>query len=87
MQRQELTNPTHYRTEKLTFAAYLLLALKAELIGVTPLGNSRNVVFILSKSPAPDQVTDFFNGTAKVSALKYAETINRLKSIAYEARQ
>ena len=87
MQRQELSNPAHYKTEKLTFAAYLMVALKAELIGVTPIGNSRNCLFILSKSPSQEQTTGFFNGTARVPALKYAEAINRLKSIAYEARR
>lgn len=87
MKRQEAINPAHYKTEKLTFAAYLILALNAELIGVTPLSDSRNVTFILSKSPEPEQITAFFNGTAKVPALRYAEAINRLKSIAYEARR
>lgn len=87
MQRQELSNPTHYKTEKLTFAAYLIIALKADLVGIQPIGNSRNVIFILSKSPSSEQLTEFFNGSARVPALKYAEAINRLKSVAYEARR
>lgn len=87
MQRKELSNPAHYQTEKLTFAAYLMVALKADLIGVTPIGNTRTCVFILSKVPSQEQITGFFNGTAKVPALMYAEAINRLKSIAYEARR
>jgi len=87
MQRQELSNPAHYKTEKLTFAAYLIVAIKAELVGIQPIGNSRNVLFILSKSPSPKQLTDFFSGSARVPALKYAEAINRLKSIAYETRR
>lgn len=87
MQREERSNPAHYKTEKLTFAAYLIVALKAELVGVAPMSNSRNCLFILSKTPNSEQVTGFFNGTAKVSALKYAEAVNSLKSIAYEARR
>jgi hypothetical protein len=87
MQREERSNPTHYKTEKLTFAAYLMVALKAELVGVAPIGNSRNCLFILSKAPSQEQITGFFNGTARVPALKYAEAVNSLKSIAYEARR
>ena len=78
---------TVYRTEKLTFAAYLIAANKAELVGTEPSGNGRNVLFLLSIRPSDDDITRFFNGNATVSALRYSETMNTLKSAAYEARR
>ena len=73
-----------YETEKLIFAAYMVAAGKAELIGTYPLDKGKNVVFILSNAPSSDDVTAFFTGSAFVSALRFAETINTLKSVAYE---
>ena len=76
-----------YRTEKLTFAAYLIAANKSELAGTEPSGNGKNVLFLLSRPPTDDDVTRFFSGGATVSALRYSEAINTLKSAAYEARR
>ncbi|GEM_PF-3114128 len=76
-----------YRTEKLTFAAYLVAAGKAELVGCEPNGYNRNVVFVLSTTPTENDLTGYFNGNATVSALGYAEAINTLKSVAYEVRR
>jgi hypothetical protein len=76
-----------YITEKLTFAAYLIAANKTELAGTEPSGNGRNVLFLLSKPPTDDDVTQFFSGSATVSALRFSEAINTLKSVAYETRR
>lgn len=84
---KDQSKPLVYRTEKLTFAAYLIAADKAELVGTEPTGSSRNVLFLLSNSPGACDVTEFFNGRATVKALRYSESINTLKSAAYEARR
>ncbi|MEK7774849.1 MAG: hypothetical protein AAB305_03075 [Candidatus Zixiibacteriota bacterium] len=76
--------PPLYETEKLTFAAYLITACQNELVSARPTGQNRKVVFQLSQVPTQDQLRTFFDGTAKVSALRYAEVINRLKGAAYE---
>ncbi len=76
-----------YETEKLTFAAYLLAAEKSELLGVRPVGRGKAVAFVLSQSPSTDDVTAFFSGAGAVSALRYAETINTLKSVAHEVHR
>lgn len=76
-----------YRTEKLTFAAYLIASNKAELVGAEPIAGRRSVIFTLSCPPSREEMTHFFNGTATVSALSYAEAINTLKSAAYETRR
>jgi len=73
-----------YRTEKLTFAAYLIASGKAELVATEPTKGSKNVLFVLSHSPTRDEITGFFSGTATVSALRYSEAMNTLKSAAYE---
>lgn len=79
--------PSAYRTEKLTFAAYLVASDKATLLGTEPVKGSNKVLFCLSAKPEPEDVTAFFNGEAFVSALRFSETINTLKSAAYEARR
>ncbi|MCX6834943.1 MAG: hypothetical protein NTW07_07390 [candidate division Zixibacteria bacterium] len=76
-----------YQTEKLTFAAYLIATDRAELLGAQPIAKGRAVAFLLSKSPTPDDVTSFFNGSGVVSALRFAEAINNLKSVAYEVQR
>ena len=76
-----------YRTEKLTFAAYLVATGKAGLQGTEPNGQSKNVLFVLSHEPSQDEITAFFSGAAQVSALRFAEAISTLKSAAYEARR
>ncbi len=77
-------NESHYQTEKLIFAAYMIAAGKAELVGTHPLKRGKGVFFVLSTPPSSEDLTTFFNGSAFVSALKFAETINSLKSVAYE---
>lgn len=81
------TPPSGYETEKLTFAAYLIASERAELVGARPIGKGRAVAFILSKSPTLKEVTCFFNGAGTVSALRFAEAINNLKSVAYEVQR
>jgi len=83
---EKVTESPPYQTEKLTFAAYLIASNRAELIGTQPNGRSRNVCFLLSSAPTDEEITAFFNGTAQVSALRYAETIGTLKAVAYEGR-
>ncbi|MEW5794851.1 MAG: hypothetical protein AB1772_00690 [Candidatus Zixiibacteriota bacterium] len=75
-----------YQTEKLTFAAFLIASGRAELIGIQPIGHSKNVSFLLSSTPTDEEITAFFSGTAQVSALRYAECIGTLKAVAYEGR-
>ncbi len=84
---ERTTHPSGYETEKLTFAAYLIVSDRAELIGARPMGKGRAVAFILSNAPTPDDVTCFFNGAGTVSALRFAEAINNLKSVAYEVQR
>jgi hypothetical protein len=84
---ERTTHPSGYETEKLTFAAYLIASDRAELLGARPMGKGRAVAFILSNAPTPDDVTCFFNGAGTVSALRFAEAINNLKSIAYEVHR
>lgn len=76
-----------YTTEKLVFAAYLIAAGKSELAGTTPNGDRRTVIFRLTNPPTDEDIAAFFNGSAQVSALRYAEALNTLKGIAYEARR
>ena len=83
----EAKKPTPYRTEKLTFASYLIAAGKAELVGTEPIGNGRNVLFVLSMEPSQNDLAGFFGGAATVSALRYSETMNTLKGMAHEARR
>lgn len=84
---ERTTHPSGYETEKLTFAAYLIASDRAELLDARPIGKGRAVAFILSKAPTPDDVTCFFNGAGSVSALRFAEAINNLKSVAYEVHR
>ncbi len=77
-------NESHYQTEKLIFAAYMIAADKAELVGAYPLKRGKGVIFVLSAPPSSEDLTMFFNGSALVSALRFAEMINSLKSVAYE---
>lgn len=84
MNKSKNSIPQHYETEKLTFAAFLVATQKAELVGTKPLGRGKGVIFVLSKAPSSEEVTAFFNGSAQVSALRFSETINMLKSAAYE---
>lgn len=77
-------NQGNYETEKLTFAAYLIATERAELIAAKPMGKGKAVAFLLSKRPTSDDLTSYFNGTGTVSALRFAETINTLKSVSYE---
>jgi hypothetical protein len=81
---ERTTQPSGYQTEKLTFAAYLIATDRAELLSVQPIGKGRAVAFILSNAPTPEDVTSYFNGAGTVSALRFAEAINNLKSVAYE---
>jgi len=76
-----------YETEKLTFAAYLLASGKSELKEARPVLRSNIVLFVLSPPPSNEDITNFFNGTGQVSALKFSETMNTLKSAAYEIRR
>ncbi|MFH1374366.1 MAG: hypothetical protein ABII79_11270 [bacterium] len=76
-----------YKTEKLILAAYLIAAGKCELIGTEPTPGSRMVTFVLSKQPSDEDVSAFFTGSAVISALRYAESINSCKGVAYEARK
>jgi len=76
-----------YKTEKLTFAAYLIASGKCELVGTEPTPGSRNATFLLSKQPSDEDVSAFFTGSGQVSALRYSEVINSLKGVAYEARK
>lgn len=73
-----------YESEKLIFAAWLCASGKATLMGTKPTGNGRQVSFVLSYTPTEKETADFFNGTAEISALKYATAISNLKSAAYE---
>jgi len=79
--------PPGYETEKLTFAAFLIASNRADLIGARPATRGKDVLFILSKSPSNKDITDFFNSAGQVSALRYSEVINNLKSVAYEVRR
>lgn len=79
--------PNGYETEKLTFAAFLITSGRAELLGARPAGRGKSVLFILSASPTPEDVTAFFNGAGTVSALRFAEAMNNLKSVAYEVQR
>ena len=76
-----------YQTEKLTLAAYLIASGKASLVGTKSIPHSRNALFLLSDKPSQQEVTDFFSGESQVSALRYAEVINTLKSAAHEERK
>lgn len=87
MSKTITTPPQPYITSKLTFAAYLVAAGKSKLVSVKPTGNGRQVSFILSNPPDPDVVASFFSERAKVSALKYANTIATLKSLTYETHR
>ena len=87
MKNPKNQNSRQYQTEKLIFAAYLIAKGKTELVGTKAIPNSRNVIFILSKSPSDDDITKFFNGSAMVSALRYAEAINTIKGTLYEMRR
>ncbi len=78
---------TTYKTEKLTFAAYLIASGKVDLVGTEPTPSSRNVTFVLSKRPSDEDISGFFTGSGQVSALRYSEVINSLKGVAYEARK
>ena len=80
------SNPA-YKTEKLTFAAYLIASGKCDLVGTEPTPGSHNVTFLLSKHPSDNDVSAFFTGSGQVSALRYSEVINSLKGVAYEARK
>jgi hypothetical protein len=86
-----MTNRTQfqrgYETEKLTFAAYLIATNRAELLGARPMGKGKAVAFVLSKVPSDSDVTAYFNGAGTVSALRFAEAINTLKSVAYEVQR
>jgi len=76
-----------YRTEKLTFAAYLIASGKAQLMGTERHSSATNVLFVLSQAPSETDLTGFFSGTGQVSALRYSEAMNTLKSIAHEGRR
>jgi hypothetical protein len=76
-----------YKTEKLTFAAYLIASGKAQLVGTERYGSGTNVLFVLSEVPTEFELTEFFNGSAQVSALRFSEAMNTLKSIAHEGRR
>lgn len=78
---------SNYKTEKLTFAAYLIASGKCELVGTEPTTGSSKVIFLLSKQPSDEDVSAFFTGSGQVSALRYSEVINSLKGVAYEARK
>lgn len=82
-----LTKQKAYRTEKLTFAAYLIASGKAQLVGTERRGSATNVFFVLSEIPTESELTEFFNANAQVSALRFSEAMNTLKSIAREGRQ
>ncbi len=84
--RKQTENQT-YQTEKLTFAAYLIASNKADLIGTQSSGTAKNVIFVLSATPTENDTMQFFNGTGTVSALRYSEALNTLKSAAYEAKR
>jgi len=73
-----------YRTEKLTFAAYLIASGKARLMRTEPTGLGRQVSFVLDAIPSAEDIGNFFNGCATISAIRYAEALNLLKSAAHE---
>lgn len=77
-------HPSGYETEKLTFAAFLIASDRADLLSAHPIGRGRAVAFILTKAPSPEDVTCFFSGSGTVSALRFAEAMNNLKSVAFE---
>jgi hypothetical protein len=85
--KEILMKREQYKTEKLIFAAYLIAADRAKLIGTTPNGDGRTVTFRLTNPPTDEDIAAFFNGSAQVSALRFAEALNTLKGIAYEARR
>lgn len=76
-----------YNTEKTAFAAYLIASDKATLIKALRSPHNNQVYFYLTKEPSPDDVTSYFNGTAKVSALRFAQELQNLKSVMYEANR
>lgn len=76
-----------YKSEKLTFCAYLVASGKSQLVGTEPTGIGRQVTFLLSNEPSAIEISAFFNGSATVSALHYAEALSTLKSAAYEGRR
>lgn len=76
-----------YKTQKLPFASFLIVSGKAELVGVEPTPGSRNVTFILSRQPSDEEISAFFTGSGQVSALRYSESLNCLKGVAYEAKR
>ena len=82
-----MKNRITYKTEKLTFAAYLIATNKCGLAGTEPTPGSRNVTFILSRHPSDEEIAAFFTGSGQVSALRYSEVISSLKGVAYEARK
>ena len=80
-------NNTHYKSEKLTFCAWLIAVGKATLVGTEPTGYGKQMFFILSKCPTEKEVSEFYSGEGIVSALEYSEVMARLKSIVYERRK
>jgi len=82
-----MTDQSSYVTEKLILAAYLIASGKADLLSARSSPGNANVSFVLSTIPTRQEITDFFNGVAQVSALRYSEAITNLKSIAHEERR
>jgi len=68
-----------YITEDLHLAAYLTASGKAELQAIVG-NNSWKKSFRLSPPPSQGDISDFYTGSATVSALRLCETLRSLKA-------
>lgn len=76
-----------YQTDKLPFAAYLVLSGKSKVTQAKSNGPKRNVTFIMSPVPCDKDIASYFTGDAVVSANRFIEAMNELKRMAYEVRR
>jgi hypothetical protein len=70
---------SNYTTEDIYLTAYLLSANICSLVRIDDLHGQRKS-FILHPSPSQDEITNFYTGSGKVSALELCSRLRSLKA-------
>jgi hypothetical protein len=74
-----------YKTYDLALASFLVSGDVVKLIDITSTGDGRKL-FCFNPAPSKEQLIEFYAGTAKVSARKFAEVFATLKGSGYTLR-
>lgn len=73
-----------WETDQLRLAGYLIAADVARLVKAYVPVNRNKVRFVLSQPPSGGQLSAFYDGTARVSALRYFDEMTALKAAVHD---